>query len=246
MPVRPWMAREVKQVRAMYLAGHSVRSLAERMGRSEGAIRYKLVGVYRQGHEAAHKEWSPEELSKAVGMAEQGMTRCQIGQALGRTEGAVTRKLGRAGVKAYRLWNGDDTRKAVEMREAGANYSAIARELGFHPSSVQSHLEAAGVEGCEPRKKPRPWTQDETLRLLRGAGEGLSMAAIAAELGRTDVAVYVRWRGITNGDPKLRPWSAADVAMAKSMRGEGMTWAQVGQALCRTGGACRAAVERAS
>ncbi|WP_438493567.1 hypothetical protein [Streptomyces asiaticus] len=118
----PWTPQALDYLRDQYRAGKTPEQLAEELGRSEKAIRWKLwdlelapyptdlaptprspaeprppkaytVEEKRQTHPNAYKRWTPDEETQLARRCAQGASLSDLSQEFGRNEGAIASRL---------------------------------------------------------------------------------------------------------------------------------------------------------
>lgn len=88
---RPWTDQEVQQLKQMYAEGIDTRDIAKALGRTRRSIRGKAHGL-RLSHKTRDDYlYRPEEDAFIIENAKK-MTRAEIGIAIGRSEGSVSRR----------------------------------------------------------------------------------------------------------------------------------------------------------
>jgi hypothetical protein len=169
--------------------------------------------------------WRPSEYERARHLRETGLTWREVGEQLGRSEGAMHCLL--ATLKAsdwsaldmladaqprprvvpkytYRVWRPSELAKAREMRASGSAWSEVGAALGRQPEAVAQYVATqnakAAIAQVTGRKSAKYAALSEHERRLVDAmlNEGLGVRAIGEAVGRNwyVISTYKRARGI--------------------------------------------------
>lgn len=121
-PGQAWTSEAIAYLEEHYRAGEGLEQLAEKLGRSEKSIRWKLYGLKlapypgdlvsdprpvvepeapkaytvdakRQLHPNAYKPWEPEDEQRLAERCSQGASLSELSQEFGRNEGAIASRL---------------------------------------------------------------------------------------------------------------------------------------------------------
>lgn len=169
--------------------------------------------------------WRPSEYERARQLRETGLTWREVGEQLGRSEGAMHCLL--AAFKAsdwsaydmladaqpkprtvpkytYRMWRPSELAKAREMRAQGATWPEVGAALGRQPDAVAQYVgvankEAAMVEVTGKRNARYATLSEHERRLVDAKlNEGLGVRAIGEHVGRHwfVISTYKRARGL--------------------------------------------------
>ncbi len=223
--VARWTRAEKDALRQGMAAGQQMAALTADLGRSEDTVRVKLraMGLRRDGGSAGREgrtlaaRWTrAEKDALRQGMAA-GRRVAALAADLGRSERAVLVKLramglrrdggsagweGRAMVARWTLAEKDALRQGMA---AGRQVAALAADLGRSERAVLVKLRSMGLRrdggsaGREGRTLAARWTRAEKDALRRGMAAGQRVAALAADLGRSEDAVRAKLRAMAAG-----------------------------------------------
>lgn len=194
---RRYRAEEDDALRALVAEGGSLQDLADRLGRSEQALRLRArkLGVLDC---RPRSRWTPEEDRLLRACYAAGLTCSAIAAELphDRSVEAVAARARRLALATYaRQWAPAEDERLRTLVRAGTPLEDAALALDRTPEALRRRARKLGLEAPPARAragKVRPWTERED-RLLR-ATPGVNPAALAAALGRSDRAVLHRRR----------------------------------------------------
>lgn len=226
MPVQeiaPHMGRSMKSVRLQLnlMAGGSTRL----EGRIEvpdvfvpGALPALDPGRVRLLPENAGQSWSPDEEERLAEMYAQGRSIREMSGELGRTPGGIRARLRRCGfdpdqagraAPADPAWLPAQTAYLRKLHAEGWSIREIARTLGRTRREVASRVLALGLspEPPAPVDDDRPWTEEDSARLIHLAGQDMNISDIARDMNRSPAAIRARlfYLGLGGEAPKLFP-----------------------------------------
>ena len=169
--------------------------------------------------------WRPSEYERARQLRETGLTWREVGQQLGRSEGAMHCLL--ATLKAsdwsiydmladaqpkprvvpkytYRAWRPSELAKAREMRAGGHTWADVGAALGRQPEAVAQYVATANAKAAiaqvTGRRNVKYAALSEHERRMVDAmlNEGLGVRAIGEAVGRNwyVISTYKRARGL--------------------------------------------------
>lgn len=183
-------------IRRCWADGADVPTLAQRLGRSAGAIRLRAtkLGLHDP---PPRRRWSPAEDAAVRDGYELGLTCEQIVRELsGRTAPAVAARAAKLGLATYaRAWTRSDDRALRRLNRDGAGLLRAAQLLARTPEALRARtrkLELAPLYSRPPNRQGRPWTIDEDDLLALHAG--LNPASLAELVERSPEAVTQRLR----------------------------------------------------
>ncbi len=183
-------------IRRCWADGGDVPALAQRLGRSAGAIRLHAtkLGLHDP---PSRRRWSPAEDAAVRDGYELGLTCEQIVRELsGRTAPAVAARAAKLGLATYaRAWTPSDDRALRRLNRDGVGLVRAARLLARTPEALRARTRKLGLAPLyapPPKRQGRPWTIDEDDLLALHAG--LNPAALAELVERSPEAVTQRLR----------------------------------------------------
>jgi len=193
---RPYSASDDDAIRAGWVAGHDLESLARELSRSPGALRLRArkLGLHAP---SPRRRWVPAEDAAVRDGYERGLTCGQIATELsGRTASAVAARAAKLGVATYaRVWSPNDDRDLRQLIREGLELEQIAQRLRRTPEALRARTRKLGLASPRSREAARGrrrWTvqEDDRLRLH----VGLNPAALAEMLDRSPEAITQRLR----------------------------------------------------
>lgn len=168
-----------------------------------------------------------------------GRSRADIASELGRSFAAIRTAPRRAPAeRTQKIWTEEETARLTSLRAQGMTVRSIADNLQRSLSSVEGKLkrESRGEEIRLKRRtnalqtvyEPRPWTEDETQKLVDMRKTGLEIREIARTLGRSAGSVSRRLEQVKRGVGCRRVVTMPheDELLAQS-RSAGMTWNEI-------------------
>ena len=87
-------------------------------------------------------------------------------------------------------WTAEETEELKQMATDGVSRADMSQQLGRSPNAIKMKLQSLGL--YVPKPAARPWTPEDEDTLVKMYREGVSFAALAAALGRTEGAVISR------------------------------------------------------
>lgn len=228
-PMRPWADQDDRLLAALRAAGFTVRQCSAIMRRGKNTILRHLGGPREPGN-----AWPARDVETAVAMRAGGKTDREIGQAVGRTESAVSVRLyryrrahprdRRAVSPAPGPWSRADLETALAMRAEGRTLAEIGEAVHRSPATVSERLRRERWKAEKPRVTG-PWTEAELTLAHDLRAEGRSYACIDRELGRTPGSTYRKFEHIRKArlsDPKARKFAALVGRLIREVRKEGI------------------------
>ena len=122
---------------ALYQSGKTLPEIAADLGVTRGAVADKLtylrdeIGTARLPYRLP-REWTEKEIRTVAAMVEQGRTKAEIADAIGRTHGGVKMIMTKYGITSpgFRHWTDEDREKLRQMRAQGKTMAECAWRLG--------------------------------------------------------------------------------------------------------------------
>jgi hypothetical protein len=217
----PWTRKDDEAIRQLMRAGLPPSKIAAKLGRTPAALtshtsrgglylRTPRRGTVPPNHLAS---WTTREHTTLRRLARSGVPVTQIAARLGRTPSAVTQRAflegislrsGRPGAPEHRApWTPRDVGALRRLLRADTPVTEVAARLGRTVRAIRKRALVAGISFREVPRRGRAarhytlWTPKDVRALRRLAREGESVAAIAAELGRSPSTVW--WHASRNG-----------------------------------------------
>lgn len=156
-----WTETQIERLRELHGQGLPNKVIAERLGRTFGSVESKLnkLGIKRpKGYSYQPHAWPQEQVDQLRELHAQGLSSLEIGKAIGRSEKAVTHKLGHLGlrrpaalIKARAAsviliiaqnggWTEEQMTRLVELNDKGLSAAEIAANLGKSKNAVLGKL----------------------------------------------------------------------------------------------------------
>ncbi len=227
-----WTLTENRTLRGHYDAGVSLRLIADRLGRSESAVRARRRALGISPRDRV-REWTSTEDTQLRASSASGVPVGAVAQRLGRPAEQVRRRRRRlmgSGPSPRPYSAAEDDRLRNGWAD-GASLDALARGLGRSAGSVRLRAQKLGLHRPPGRRR---WLPAEDAILRDGYEQGLSCAQIAVQLpGRSEGTVPARAArlGIAT---YARAWSQVDDHRLRVLVAEGLPVDSVAQALGRT------------
>ncbi len=175
--------------------GLSAQKVAERLGRTEGAIYSR---AYEMGARVHRGLWSPRDYVRLCELADQGLTVSEIADQMWRTETSVRTYARKQSVSIARKegvtirrkggWSSQEHDRLCELAARGRTLSEIADQMGRSTESIRMHARKEGVTIT----RLGAWTDADVARLRELAAQGLLIQEIADLMGRTTGAVRTK------------------------------------------------------
>ena len=89
----PWTADEAEELRQMAQDGVSREEISAQLGRTPNAVKMKLQSLGLYVPKPAARLWTPEDEHLLVKLYREGISFAELASVLGRTEGAILRRL---------------------------------------------------------------------------------------------------------------------------------------------------------
>ena len=89
----PWTADEAEELRQMAHDGVSREEMSAQLGRTPNAVKMKLQSLGLYVPKPAARLWTPEDEHLLVKLYREGISFAELASVLGRTEGAILRRL---------------------------------------------------------------------------------------------------------------------------------------------------------
>ena len=185
--------------------------------------------------EVAYREdaWLPRDVADLRAWFAADADLGDIGDALGRSVGAVRTKLGELGLRrqSARPW-GELDDAYLAQHHGREPVSAIALAIGRSPSAVYARSRVLDL--TEPPAPP--YTAWELAQIRAGYDQGVPVQQLATLIGRPvfGVASVAHGLGIRHANAP-REWSEAEQAKALELAGTGMRYGAIAQRLAALG-----------
>ncbi|WP_436962881.1 terminase gpP N-terminus-related DNA-binding protein [Staphylococcus xylosus] len=128
------------------------------------------------------KQFTKDEIDKAVEMYKVGKSLSSIGRTINRDESSVRRKLNSLGMykptQTRKKWKQSEIDKAIRLYNKGYNQQEIANTLGRNKATVRKKLQALGVH----KTKQKRLTQSEIDKMVKLYKDGESLSSIGRKL----------------------------------------------------------------
>lgn len=128
------------------------------------------------------KQFTKDEIDKAVEMYKVGKSLSSIGREINRDESSVRRKLNSLGMykptQTRKKWKQSEIDKAIRLYNKGYNQQEIANTLGRNKATVRKKLQALGVH----KTKQKRLTQSEIDKMVKLYKDGESLSSIGRKL----------------------------------------------------------------
>ena len=133
-----------------------------------------------------------------------------------------------------RWWSPEDEDDLRKLFVAGLSDLDIGRRMGRPEGGIKKRRHRLGLHRAEKQKMPRGvWTKDELRKLEKLVKEGADDKAIAARVGRSELAVYTKRQKMGIGIASPR-WEDSEAAKARALQSEGATQREIGETLGRS------------
>ena len=251
--------RKQKELLKRLYPTRSNAELAERFGRTEGAIRGTAwkMGLHKAGYVPGERTgtgsrlWTRREDALLRKLYPTAWTK-KLAQRLGRTEASVGARASILGVRKDPekftppprpgAWSAKEIERLKRLRRQGHTMAEIGEILGRATSKVNHQLETLARDcGLARRARAKPWSQKDEKYLVRHHGKK-SCKQIATALGRT--AAAVRGRAVHLGITKPNLWSARDIKRLRALWRRGHTAAEIAEMMGRSTHGVRGQVQR--
>ena len=234
--IKHWTKEEIAKLLDLRCQKVPHKQIARILNRPETSVQ-KMYSLVSGSSHLVKRAWTPEEHQKAATMRSQGIRRTEVARALNRPCNSI-RSVETHSRLANHIWRGarhfspEDNDKIVQLRHKGLTWHDVHAALPqWDAQTLRLH---AAQLGLQPRRKPSPlWTEAElsVLRKLREQ-EQLGWTEIARQLApRTAVAARKRYTVLQN--PKVGPYSRAEVETIFLMRASGSRWTEIAARLNR-------------
>jgi hypothetical protein len=231
-----WSREDDVLLARLYGEGEPLRTMSERLGRSEDAIvarRRALTIARRDGG------WSAAQDALIVAASRAGLPASAVSAALGIPADRVRRrrsKLVGARAAASRYRAADDAAIA-HVFSVGGDLAALSESLGRSPGALRARARALGVSTARSRRR---WTPAEDDALRAGYRDGCSCRHIAERIGGTRSAAAIAARARKLGLSTYgRSWSTGDDEWLRLLLQSGMTLDAVALTVVRSPDAVR-------
>jgi hypothetical protein len=237
-----WTRQQDATLRRRYRVGVPRQRIAVALGRSPDAVdaRRRALGIPARpsGH-----PWSraADDLVRAADAA--GLPLAEVARRLGRPAGAVRWRRRALGLqrRGARAWTPAEDQTLGRAWRRGGELARLGRRLERSPAALRLRAVELGLVQPPPRRR---WQPDEDRRLRAGYAQGLTCAAIAADLpGRTAGAVAARARKLGLAS-YARRWTRQEDAQLLRLGEYGTSLEQAAGILVRTPQALRVRARR--
>jgi hypothetical protein len=238
-----WTRQEDATLRRQYRAGVPRQRIAAALGRSPDAVDARRRALHIPARPRT-RPWSraADDLLRAADAA--GLPLAEVARRLGRPAGAVRWRRRALGLQrpGARAWTpAEDQALGRAWPRGGDDLARLGRRLGRSPAALRLRAVTLGL--VQPQRRRR-WQPDEDRRLRAGYAQGLTCAAIAADLpGRTAraVAAHARKLGLAS---YARRWTRQEEAQLLRLAEHGTSLEQATGILVRTPQALRVRARR--
>jgi hypothetical protein len=238
-----WTRQEDATLRRQYRAGVPRQRIAAALGRSPDAVDARRRALHIPARPRT-RPWSraSDDLLRAADAA--GLPLAEVARRLGRPAGAVRWRRRALGLQrpGARAWTpAEDQALGRAWPRGGDDLARLGRRLGRSPAALRLRAVTLGL--VQPQRRRR-WQPDEDRRLRAGYAQGLTCAAIAADLpGRTAraVAAHARKLGLAS---YARRWTRQEEAQLLRLAEHGTSLEQATGILVRTPQALRVRARR--
>jgi hypothetical protein len=238
-----WTRQQDTTLARRYRAGVPRQRIAAALGRSPDAVdaRRRALGIPARPRT---RPWSraADDLVRAADAA--GLPLAEVARRLGRPAAAARWRRHALGLqrRGARAWTpAEDQALGRAWPRGGGELARLGRRLGRSPAALR--LRAVKLGLVQPPRRRR-WQPDEDRRLRAGYAQGLTCAAIAADLpGRTAPAVAARARKLGLAS-YARRWTRQEEAQLLRLAEHGTSLEQVTGILVRTPQALRVRARR--
>jgi hypothetical protein len=238
-----WTRQEDATLRRQYRAGVPRQRIAAALGRSPDAVDARRRALHIPARPRT-RPWSraSDDLLRAADAA--GLPLAEVARRLGRPAGAVRWRRRALGLQrpGARAWTpAEDQALGRAWPRGGDDLARLGRRLGRSPAALRLRAVTLGL--VQPQRRRR-WQPDEDRRLRAGYAQGLTCAAIAADLpGRTAraVAAHARKLGLAS---YARRWTRQEEAQLLRLAEHGTSLQQATGILVRTPQALRVRARR--
>jgi hypothetical protein len=228
---RRWKPADDTTLRALYAEGASLRTIGERLARSEQAVdeRRRVLGVAPRRHV---RPWTRTQDALLHAAAAAAISDHAVAEQLGRPVEQVRLRrrqiIGpRSPSRPYSA--GEDER--LRSRWPDGDITVLADELGRSVGSIRLRAQSLGLHHPRPRRR---WAAQEDVVVRDGYEQALSCTQIADVLaGRTPGAVAARAAKLGVAT-YARAWTQLDDRRLRLLSAEGMAVESIAQALGRT------------
>jgi hypothetical protein len=238
-----WTRQEDATLRRQYRAGVPRQRIAAALGRSPDAVDARRRALHIPARPRT-RPWSraSDDLLRAADAA--GLPLAEVARRLGQPAGAVRWRRRALGLQrpGARAWTpAEDQALGRAWPRGGDDLARLGRRLGRSPAALRLRAVTLGL--VQPQRRRR-WQPDEDRRLRAGYAQGLTCAAIAADLpGRTAraVAAHARKLGLAS---YARRWTRQEEAQLLRLAEHGTSLEQATGILVRTPQALRVRARR--
>jgi len=215
---------------AAALPGRTPRAIKSHYYRQLPVLGVHSVTTTTQNQKRKGKRYTAEDLATLRDMLKRGFRRKAIALELGRSLESVGHHCRLAPsppvsapvvTKNWQSWTKAEDDHILRLLAIGLKAEAIARELGrsvgatwaragrqFPCESVRLRADLGGPGGglveSSRRTSRKRWTKQEDERIIELSATGNELEQIASDIGRTVVAVYLRWKGVLKHRAKTR------------------------------------------
>lgn len=255
---QPWTKEEDAALVAASYTRATWKNIAGRFGRSESAVVSRAKNLRQQGASVAlrsrsherRRPWTDAQRERVRSGLERNESIEEIASDVGRSRESVRSEVWRiAGARAYKRHHPNKRRllakEAIEMSKQGSSLPEIAEHFGVGIEAIRRWCRKLGHDPSKWTRREYTLADDDRIRAGYAAGEGYKK--IAAAMGRTPASVRMRAKklGVTKVQRVLRkPWTAAELARAVSMRESGETYKAIGEALGRSYASVKSALDQ--
>jgi hypothetical protein len=237
-----WTQQQDTTLARRYRAGVPRQRIAAALGRSPDAVdaRRRALGIPARPRT---RPWSraADDLVRAADAA--GLPLAEVARRLGRPAGAVRWRRRVLGLqrRGARAWTPAEDQTLGRAWRRGGELARLGRRLERSPAALRLRAVELGLVQPPPRRR---WQPDEDRRLRAGYAQGLTCAAIAADLpGRTAGAVAARARKLGLAS-YARRWTRQEDAQLLRLGEYGTSLEQAAGILVRTPQALRVRARR--
>jgi len=238
-----WTPWEDAQLRAGFASGIAVAQVAVIIGRPYSGV-VSRASKLRLRHPNFSRDWSNEEIERALALAEAGHRYAEIGQILAaegfaaRTKSGVRALMNRVGAgKGWgRFWTDEEDALLIRAYRTNAALKPLRFALGRSSGSIRWRAEYLGLRGTHGRpngwRGGPDWSEADLARLRQGYGK-VPTAELALSMGRSKASIFTRANllGLVHGFH--RPWSKEECSALEIAFTRGIAMADLAEALGR-------------
>jgi len=198
-----WTQKELKMCVALYRQGMPLKEIAQIVKRTDMSVRTKLF-KYRKACNLKPKvqilpnAWTPEDLKTCETLYIQGEAIPEIAKKIGRTAGAVRKRLmyirkeknlRPRGDSNRFIWTDEKVNQCIKLAEKGTSVKEIARLFGCPDETIRGKLVRMNkLEVCREAGGVRSyqfWSERDIELCVKLAQQGAPISKIADRLGRS-------------------------------------------------------------